>query len=63
MVISSLERVGERLETLERGANKGEAPPQGSLQVGNHDRGTGDPGEGGQQGGGPTTGQSAGRQP
>ena len=51
------------LETLERGANKGEAPPQGRLQVGNHDRGARDPGDGGQQGGGPITGQPSGWQP
>ena len=45
------------------GGQQGGPPPQGSLQVDNHDRGAGDPGKGGQQGGGTTTGQPAGRQP
>ena len=33
MVISSLEQVGERLDTLEKGVSKGGALPQGDLQV------------------------------
>ena len=33
MVISSLEQVGERLDTLEKGVSKGGTLPQGDLQV------------------------------
>ncbi len=33
MVISSLEQVGERLDTLEKGISKGGTLPQGDLQV------------------------------